>query len=522
MLKLSEKFYAGVHIMKKVLSVILAIIITSLTCLPALAVGEKCNCGEPPIIYVAALGSGTLTLDAGTENERVLFRPDMGYVISELTPVISAAGNLISTGDYDAFGDVLVECVDKIFGELALDQDGNSSDRVTCEEFHPTDEVPHSLDHNYYFGYDFRLDPIENAKKLYDYVQEVKALTNHDTVRFRASSMGGVTTMSYIRLYGTEDIETIIFQCCPLLGTAVAGELYTGKVKLDADAIERYAAQAMPELENDFLGGIVYMLLELLTTAGLLDLIVEIGDDLISNLEDKVFNECLIPIFATMPGIWSFVPHEYYEEAKIFMQLDPVKNAKLIERIDFYHYEVQQSAEELIAESKANGTTFYNVVGYNMQRTPLVSAYLNDSDGTVDTMYASLGATCANVNNLLPSDYRQQKHTDKDYMSPDWKIDASTSIMPESTWFVKDMMHSSTHDGHDEMYKWMFMSDEQLTVFDNPDYPQFMQNDVKNQTFIPVVEEKGTIGTSFDNFFRMPSFIHFIDLISKLIKYFLP
>jgi len=508
--------------LKKVISVFLSVILLTLTAVPAFAAEEKCNCGQPPIIYVAALGSGTLTLDAGTENERVLFRPDTGYIIGELTPVISAAGNLINNGDYDAFGNVLVECVNKIFGDLALDADGNSSDRVTCEEFHPTDEVPHSLDHNYYFGYDFRLDPIENAKKLYDYVQEVKALTKHDTVRFRASSMGGVTTMSYIKLYGTKDIETIIFQCCPLLGTAVAGELYTGKVMLNADAIERYAAQAMPELENDFLGGFVYLLLEMLTTAGLLDAIVDIGDDLILNLKDKVFNECLIPIFATMPGIWSFVPHEYYEEAKIFMQLDPVKNAKLIERIDFYHYEVQQSAEELITESKMNGTTFYNVVGYNMQRTPLVSAYLNDSDGTVDTMYASLGATCANINNQLPSDYKQKYFTDRDYMSPDWRIDASTSIMPESTWFVKDMMHSSTHDGHGEMYKWMFDSDKQLTVFDNADYPQFMQNDVKNQTFLPVVVQKTDIGDAFSNFYRMPSFIHFVDLLAKLLKYFLP
>ena len=507
--------------MKKLLAIFLSVIIASLTVIPALAAEEECNCGEPPIIYVAALGSGTLTLDAGTENERVLFRPDIGYVLGELTPVISAAGNLINDGDYDAFGDILIECVNKIFGDLALDKDGNSSDRVTCEEFHPTDEVEHSLDHNYYFGYDFRLDPIENAKKLHEYIAEVKALTKHDTVQLRASSMGGVTTMSYIKLYGTKDIETIIFQCCPLLGTAVAGELYTGKVMLNAGAIERYAAQAMPELENDFLGGMVYLLLEMLTVAGLLDAIVAIGDNLIANLKDRVFDEALIPMFATMPGIWSFVPHEYYEEAKVFMKLDPVENAKLIERIDFYHYEVQQSAEQLITEAKANGTTFYNVVGYNMQRTPLVSAYLNDSDGTVDTKYASLGATCANVNNRLPSDYKQQRYQDKDFISPDWRIDASTAILPESTWFVKDMMHSSTHDGHGEMYKWMFESEEQLTVFDNPKYPQFLQNDVDNQTFLPVIEEKGTIGTSFDNFFRMPSFIHLIDLLSKLLKYFL-
>lgn len=49
--------------MKKVLAVFLSVILLSLTVVPAFAVNEECNCGEPPIIYVAALGSGTLTLD---------------------------------------------------------------------------------------------------------------------------------------------------------------------------------------------------------------------------------------------------------------------------------------------------------------------------------------------------------------------------------------------------------------------------------------------------------------------------
>lgn len=32
------------------------------------------------------------------------------------------------------------------------------------------------------------------------------------------------------------------------------------------------------------------------------------------------------------------------------------------------------------------------VAGYDIQRTPLVESMDNDSDGTVDTMYASAGA----------------------------------------------------------------------------------------------------------------------------------
>lgn len=503
--------------MKKVLSVFLAVVIMALAVVPSFATSDKCNCGEAPLIYVAALGSGTLTLDEGTENEKTLFRPEIAEILPDLLPIVPAAVELIATNDYNAFGDVLVDCVNSVFGELALDENGNSSDRVTCEEFHP-DSPEHGLDYSYYFGYDFRLDPVENAKLLHQFIQEVKEITKHDTVRFRASSMGGVVTMSYIRLYGTADIETIIFQCCPLQGTAVAGELYNGLVEINKDALLGYASQALPELGSDFLSGILLALIESLDIAGVWDSLIVIADDLILNLKDKVFEECLIPIFGTMPGIWSFVPDEYYESGKEFMQLDSVKNAQLIAKLDFYHYEVQSKCEELISLAKSSGTTMYNVLGYDMQRTPLVTAYRETSDGTVDAKYASMGATCALLGETLPEDYTQAKYTDKNYISPDRMIDASTCVMPENTWFIKDMLHSTTHDGHGELYRIMFESEEQLTVFDMEEYPQFLQNDVLNETFHPVeAETDDSIKGAVEDLINQFTFTKLVELIFKVI-----
>lgn len=476
--------------MKKLLSILLAVVIMSVGILPCFAEDGKCDCGEAPIIYVAALGSGYVYLDAGTENERTLFRPETSDILNDFAPLVPAAAELLLEKDYNAFGDVLISCVNASFGMLALDENGNSHPRVTSEEFHPEADPPHSLDHNYYFGYDFRLDPVENARKLHTYIQEVKELTGHDTVRFRASSMGGVVTMSYLKLYGSEDIETIIFQCCPLQGTAVAGELFNGKVEINKDALVNYAKDALPSMDGNVIPGILYTLVEMLDDGGVWLGLVDIADKLVSNLKDRVFDEALIPIFATMPGIWSFVPHEYYESGKEFMKLDPEFHAGVLEKIDFYHYEVQQSAEEILYEAQANGTTIYNVVGYDIQRTPLVTAYRNTSDGTVDTQYASLGATCSYIDEYLPDDYQQAMYPETKYISPDRKIDASTCILPDQTWFIKGMLHSTTHDGHGEMYKVMFSSEHQMTVHENSKYPQFMQNDIVNQTFTKVRPEK--------------------------------
>lgn len=475
--------------MKKLLSVILALTIFCIGVVPCFAAEEECNCGEAPIIYVAALGSGYVFLDAGTENEKTLFRPETSDILSDFAPLVPAAAELLVDKNYDAFGDVLIDCVNTSFGMLALDNEGKSHERVTSEEFHPDEETPHGLDHSYYFGYDFRLDPVENAQKLKVFIDEVKALTKHDTVRFRASSMGGVVTMSYLKLYGSEDIETIIFQCCPLQGTAVAGELFNGKVEINKDALVNYASDALPSMDGAVLPGILYTLVQMLDDGGVWLGLVDIADVLVENLKDRVFDEALIPIFGTMPGIWSFVPHEYYESAKTFMKLDEATHGVLLDKLDFYHYEVQQSAEEILLEAQASGTTIYNVVGYNVQRTPLVTAYRNTSDGTVDTQYASLGATCSYIDEYLPDDYVQALYPETNYISPDRKIDASTCILPECTWFIKDMLHSTTHDGHGEMYKVMFQSDHQMTVHEDSRYPQFMQNDITNQTFTRVRAE---------------------------------
>ncbi len=503
--------------MKRVLSVVLTVVLAVSVMVPGFAAAGKCDCGQTPTIYVAALGSAQVILDEGTENERVLFRPETEDLLKILLPVVPAAAALVVTKDYDSFGDVLIGCVNEAFGMLALDGNGDSHERVTSPDAHP-DTAEHGGDRSYYFGYDFRMDPVETARKLHTFIDEAKELTGHDSVQIRASSMGGVVMMSYIRLYGTKDIETIILQNCPLLGTAVAGELFNGKLHIDTDALIRYAECALPALDSDFLGAVLYALVEALNAAGVFDALVGIADKIVAELKDRVFDECLIPIFGTLPGIWSFVPDEYYESGKEFMKLDKTTQKGLIDKLDFYHYEVQGKAESLLRGAQADGTNIYIVAGYNMQRTPLVTAYMETSDGTVDTKYASCGATCAPIGEQLPEDYTQARFNDINYISPDRMIDASTCMLPECTWFVKDMLHSTTHDGHGIFYNKLFESEEQLTVFDMEEYPQFIQNDTINQTFHPVAELSSPIEDSFNMAKAIPSFLNVVKLITVVLK----
>ncbi len=498
--------------MKKIISIALSLAMLFSLAAPALAAEKPCDCGFNPVIYVAALGSGTVYENYGTEDEKALFRPETGPLVEEAVSVILPVIPALLAGDYDTFGDALIGFVNSAFGALALDGDGNSKENVYAPEEVPTSSE-HGIEHSFYFGYDFRLDPYEHADRLNECIQIMKDLTGHDKVQLKASSMGGVVTMAYLERYGTDDLETVIFQNSPIHGTAVAGELYTGKFEINKDALVNYALDAIPALEQDFLQAFLYGLATALDDMGVWTVLLSLIDPIVENLIDRVYDEALIPIFGSLPGIWSFVPHEYYEDAKKMM-VDEQTQAGLIEKLDAYHYGVQVKAADILKAANKE-IKIYNVVGYDIQRTPLVSAYMNTSDGTVDTKYASVGAITADIRSTFDSDYTQKIDDGHNHVSGDLMIDASTCALPEQTWFIKDMLHCTTHEGHDKLYELMLTSEEQFYVDTYEQYPQFMQNNIPDQTFDKVENLSAT-----DMFMKQPNFTNFVKMLRSYIDLF--
>ncbi len=471
--------------MKKITAVILAFaMIFSLAAPAASAADGACDCGENPIIYVGPLGNSDIYENPGTPDEKTLFRPSTEAIIGLVVKLLPALPSLLLFKDYDGFSDVLIEAVDDAMGAMALDGNGNSAENVAVipDEL-PTDPT-HGEGYDYYFSYDWRLDPVEIAGQLDAFVKHVKTLTGHDKVNFRASSMGGVVTMAYFNEYGYSDVDACIFQSCPILGTDVAGDLLCRRVALDADALLAYATDGYPPFSAGDTA--LWALFNILYYSGLVDVVLGFGETLLAEVETKVFDELLTPVFGTLLGLWAFVPDRSYEEAKK-INLDPETQAGLIAKADYYHYQVQCRADEILNGALESGVRIMIVAGYNIQRTPLVEAMDNNSDATVDTKYASAGATVALLNETLGEGY-VQKCTDcgHNHLSPDGVIDASTCILPENTWFIKDMLHSNAHDGIMEMYYWFLYSGEDVDVWSNPKYTQFIQNDKPNLRVIPM------------------------------------
>ncbi len=463
--------------MKKIIALVLSAAILLGICVPAFATSsDGCDCGVLPTIYVGPLGNTDIYENADTENERTLFRPDTKTILEIVFKVLPSLMTLPLPGGYDRLGDALIKSVGDAMGAMALDGNGNSAENVTVKIDLPTDPA-HGVDRDYYFHYDWRLDPIEVAGQLDDFIQHVKKLTGHDKVYFRASSMGGVTAMAYFNEYGYDDVEGCIFQCCPILGTSMAGDLLCRKLVLEPRALLDFGIDGIPPY--DFGGTLLYFLFNGLYYSGLVDLVYAFADKLLLNLQDRIFDELLTPVFGTILGLWAFVPDEVYEEAKK-INLDPETQAGLIAKADYYHYSVQCRAEEILEDAMASGTRIMIVAGYDIQATPFIESYKDDSDNTVDTKYASVGAVVAEYNGTLGEDYVCKADCGHNHLSPDNRIDASTCVLPENTWFIKGMLHSNCHDGISEMYKWFLYSEEPVNVWSNPAYPQFLENDKPN------------------------------------------
>lgn len=470
--------------MKKAVSVILCFVLIFSTVIPVFAEGtRKCSCGFNPVIYVGPLGCSDIVRNPGEEDEQVLWKTDTGFLILNLLKKLPGLITGAVLGNYDLLGDSLIGFVNETFGDLALDENGNSKENVYTPSLNYPDSAEHSAENQFYFDYDFRLDPYIHAERLHRCIGEIKRLTGHDKVQLKCSSMGGVVLAAYLDTYDTDDIETIICQCCPLWGTAVAGELFCGKFELNPKSVKQYALDAIPYLDSGvFVQGLLITLVNVLDIFGVFGMITGLGNRLADNLIDRVYDECLIPIFGSLPGIWSFVPREYYSDAVEFMGID--KNSGLYEKINHYRTAQANVADNLL-NARSSGVKTYIFCGYNVQRTPLVSARLNTSDGTVDTKYASLGATCGNVKETLPESYLSSL-SDTRYLSPDKMIDASTCVLRDCTWFNKGWLHCNGQSAINDFYRYLLTSKEQITVFTNEKYPQFLENNKNEQTLSPV------------------------------------
>ncbi|MCQ2461791.1 MAG: hypothetical protein MJ177_00110 [Clostridia bacterium] len=465
--------------MKKLIAIVLCIL-TAVSCTAfSFAAEEECTCTHTPVVTVRGFGS-LMEVENGSGEYTGMFSYDKDEALAFAKEEVKKLVDIALKKDTGTFVSEFYNTLDFFLGALRCDLNGNSVKTVRalgCDELkkdkHKGDDLP-SVSRgiegdDYVFEYDFRLDPLENADLLYEFIEGVKALTRHGKVTVVAHSEGTCVTGAYLVKYGTKSVNKVIFVGAAVNGISLIGNAFTKNISLDgrADALEQFAATA---LGFDGVNEFINLLISALNKAHILGVVTDALDILLDSTIDGLYRDYLVDMFATMPGLWSFVPDEYYENAKAVMFGTDEKYDALCEKLDNYHYTVQNKINSVFEKAKEDGTAVAFCGGYGISSIPVAGEAPVNSDFLIDTKYTSFGATTALFGEKL-------ENTGGEYASPDGIIDASTCLFPEYTWFAKYQSHNNFCEPFRQFIKWLIDFDGQPTVNSDAAYPQFLTCD---------------------------------------------
>lgn len=490
--------------MKKALSVILAIaMVFSLCAIGASAVDTtKTQCGGDdecdlvPTIIVHGIGQSNLWLldddgnyvldDDGDKIDAFPCYADVGPIVKRaLFPLLLTLLTQHNVGLNSALSDV----VDICFYMHESDKNGNESKNIALEEY------PYSLaecseyeksqiynfvplqgiqeDHLYYFAYNSFGNNIQTVDRLYKYIQMVKEETGHDKVNIVPISLGGTVANGLLEYYnGTyegrpsvyESIHKMIYIVPALDGSSIVGDVYTKNITfLDAEY-----------LYNGFLEGLMDE-----STARWIEIALRIlPDDVIMSALDATVDALMEKVLSTCTNMWALVPSDDYEEAAK-MWLSGSDMTEIKKQTDMYHT-AQVNSDKNILALKESGAQIFNIVDYNYEMYNIGDSWnTENSDGIIDVDSTSMGAYTANYGETLPDGYVQANTNCKDpthnHISPDNIVDASTGLLPDTTFYFGNQSHESTADNDIIMVlaKELIKNDNIKDVYSDARFPQF-------------------------------------------------
>ncbi len=453
--------------MKKIIATMLGVLMIFSCISVAFAADSKIveDLTEYPIIFVPGYATSNFYyIDENGEEKPVWGTDPLQQIIDGSSGdragiLAKAAAEFVATGEADTLAKELGVGFRNVFAEFACNVDGQpivpaynyvntpaETNYKYLMETYPEGEYQTELDiakalgneigleNVFVFTLDFRLGAVEIAGQLREYIDEVIDHCNKgrsekdkiDKVNLYGLSHGGQISGTYLTLYGHEGkVHNAVLLMPALAGAALAYDVFGG----GQDFADRVLI--------DFLehGLVVEEELDIILEAVKLGFIDELFRELIKeNLGHILY----------WSSFWDFMPLSCYEDYKA-MHLDPVVNKKLIEQSDYYHYNIMSPEGELhytkgFKKAEAAGTRIYIMAGYDIQS---VTGMVESTDAIVPVASAT-GATVAPLGKRFADGYVQKVDTGFYQVSPSMTVDASTSYLPERTWFIEKGYHGMT------------------------------------------------------------------------------
>ena len=487
--------------MKKIISVILAVLMVFSMAAPAMAF----NVGNPelenPMVYIRGAGKELYRYENGIVSEDDVIYPvsvDTDAIIDALKPITEDLVKGMLTDDYKEYVDTVYEVFAPIFEDVVLDNNGNvkfPSGNGPQDEINSRPNSYRVWDNN--FGFDFRLSLLDTADELKAYIEQTSVATGGKKVAVLGRCLATNLMAAYLTKYpehARQYVSNIILYVPATDGVDFISKLFSGQLKIQSgniDAFVEYLIEGKALIEDPTLSSFITVMVEMLNYAKVLGLGLDAFQILVDRLQGELIPKLGLASFLSFPAYWSMVNPEDYEAAKkLVFEGQEEEYAGLINKLDDYHYGVQKDFNTLLKQLNDEGMKVSVIAKYNIPNIPISEASNRLGDFMASTKQLSYGATTADHGKVLAQSYIDSL-SDKKYLSPDNKIDASTCLFPDTTWFMKNNLHDDFPDDGNRLIKQIVDAQGHITVFDSEEWPQYVEyipvEGADEGVFVPVV-----------------------------------
>lgn len=514
---------------KKFIAVILTLVSLFSICAIGVSAADEVKKPEYPVIYLTGYGQQIFTEKHNHKSE-LLYPTGVDVaarVEQNLTPILLELAMASATGDYTAYCDAVYESIGPIYDKLRLNPDG------TVKDNSGTWKNSYAVHYNVYepgavhFSYDWRLSPLTIADELAECIDIVLGKYNAEKVHLVGRCLGGNVINSYLELYAEEAEQKVaktVLYMPSTMGIGLIGAIFSGEIELNAANLETYIDEMMDYadiMEDGLAKDFVTVLISAFEQAEILNFGVEQLDKILDEIKDNIIPRLVRDSYGSFPSFWAMVPDEYLEKAIGFVyNTDELKEeyTGTISLVREYNETVQKNAFATVSADEE----LYVISKYNLPSAPVFGKSNPTGDAIAEACYSSFGATCADFGSRLGSEYISAMDEEAlKYLSLDEKIDASTCAAPDRTWFIKNNYHDHFPATVDYFINTLLVED--MTVFTNPELPQYLDADVTAETLTPVSEPDQDLpkpGSKEDKYALLFEFIKFaIELLIELIQY---